>query len=150
MSFLLVMILTISGCNAKKDEEDIFKFKGSYVGDNSAIGNIVNQLDGAEHFKDFELKTNEEPYGIILNYDWADSELDDKGTAIYNATFLFILIKNADWITFNFENQEYKITRKELQAWYDENLNELENESETEKLARKYLENESKVNQLFK
>ncbi|WP_238532182.1 DUF4825 domain-containing protein [Planococcus antarcticus] len=148
MSFLLVVTLIVSGCNTKK-EEDIFKFKGSYVGDNSAVINIVSQLKGAEYSKDLELKTNEEPYGIILNYDWSDSEMNYKKTAIYNATFLFALIKNADWIAFNFDNQEYKITRESLQDWYSENLSDLENESETEKLTQRYLEDESKINQLF-
>ena len=55
-SFLLLAILIVSGCNTKNGEEDIFKFKDSYVGDNSAIGNIVNQLQGAEHFKALNLK----------------------------------------------------------------------------------------------
>lgn len=148
LSALLVMLI-VSGCNTKSGEESIFTYKDSYVGDASAVGNSASQLRGADHYKGFELKTTEEPYGIILNYDWSDTELNYKKTAIYNATFLFALIKNADWITFNFTNQEYKITRENLQDWYGENLSDLENENETEKIAQKYLEDESKINQLF-
>lgn len=147
-SFLLLAILIVSGCNTKK-EEDIFKFKNSYVGDNSAVGSIVNQLQGAEHFKDFELKTKDKPYGIILNYDWSDAKENDKETAIYNATFLFALVQNADWITFNFDNHEYKITKESLHSWYGKNLNALESEDETEKLVQSYLGDENKINQLF-
>ncbi|MFJ8262077.1 DUF4825 domain-containing protein [Rummeliibacillus sp. NPDC094406] len=148
-SFLLLVILIVSGCNIKNGEEDIFKFKDSYVGDNSAVGNIVSKLQGAEHFKGFELKTKEKPYGIILNYDWSDSEKNYKKTAIYNATFLFALVQNADWITFNFDNQEYKITKENLQNWYGEDFGELKNEDELKKLAQKYMEDESVINQLF-
>ena len=36
---------------------DIFQFKDSFVGHNSAVGNIVNQLPGAEQSNGFELKT---------------------------------------------------------------------------------------------
>ena len=68
---------------------------------------------------------------------------------IYNATFLFALIKNADWITFNFDDQEYNITRENLQNWYGKDLSDLKNEDKTKKLAQKYLEDESKINQLF-
>lgn len=144
----MLLVVILSGCNTKNEEDGVFKYKDSYVGDNSAVGNILNRLQG-EDLKGFELKTKEEPYGIIANYDWSESELNYKKTAIYNATFLFVLIKNADWITFNFDNQEYKITKENLQNWYGENLGDLENENETEKLAQKYLEDENKVNQLF-
>ncbi|AMQ07433.1 DUF4825 domain-containing protein [Sporosarcina psychrophila] len=149
-SFLLLAILIVSGCNTKNGEEDIFKFKDSYVGDNSAIGNIVNQLQGTEHFKGFELKTNEKPYGIILNYDWSESEQNYKKTAIYNATFLFALVQNVDWITFNFGNQEYKITKENLQNWYGEDFSGLQSEDELKTFIQKHLDDEDKVNQLFR
>ena len=148
-SFLLVAILIVSGCNTENGEEDIFKFKDSYVGDNSAIGNIVNQLQGAEHFKGFELKTKEKPYGIILNYDWLESEQNYKKTAIYNATFLFALVQNVDWITFNFGNQEYKMTKENLQTWYGEDFRGVESEDGLKTFTQKHLKDEDKVNQLF-
>ncbi|MGE7926044.1 DUF4825 domain-containing protein [Viridibacillus arvi] len=153
LSLSLLVILIVSGCNTnngKEDgKEDIFKFKDSLVGDNSAVGNIVNQLQGAEHLKGFELETKERPYGIILNYDWSESEQNYKKTAIFNATFLFTLVQNADWITFNFDNQEYKITKENLQNWYGEDFSELKNEYDLKALTQKHLENEDKVNQLF-
>ena len=150
LSMSLLVILIISGCNTNNEKEDIFKFKDSFVGDNSAVGNIVNQLQGAEHFKGFELETKEKPYGIILNYDWSESEQNYKKTAVFNATFLFTLVQNAEWITFNFDNQEYKITKENLQNWYGEDFSELKNEDDLKALTQKHLENEDKVNQLFK
>lgn len=148
-ALLLLAILIVSGCSTKNEKEDIFEFKDSYVGDNSAVGSIVNQLRSADHFKNLELKTTAEPHGIVLNYDWSDSEENYKKTVINNATFLFALVQNVDWITFNFDDQEYKITRENLQDWYDENLSDLKSESETEKLVQKHLEDENKINQLF-
>lgn len=149
VSFFMLAILILSGCNTKNEEEDVFKFRDSYIGDNSAVGSIVNQLQEAEHFKVFELETKEQPYGIILNYDWSAPEQDYKKAAIYNATFLFTLVRNADWTTFNFDNQEYKLTREDLQGWYGEDLSNLKNENETKELTEKYLEDENKINQLF-
>ena len=150
LSLSLLVILIVSGCNTNNEKEDIFKYKDSFVGDNSAVGNIVNQLQGAEHFKGFELETKDKPYGIILNYDWSDSEQNYKKTAIFNATFLFTLVQNAEWITFNFDNQQYKITKENLQNWYGEDFSELKNEDDLKALTQKHLENEDKVNQLFK
>ena len=150
LSLSLLVILIVSGCNTTNEKEDIFKFKDSFVGDNIAVGNIVNQLQGAEHFKWFELETKEKPYGIILNYDWSESEQNYKKTAVFNATFLFTLVQNAEWITFNFDNQEYKITKENLQNWYGEDFSELKNEDDLKALTQKHLENEDKVNQLFK
>ena len=150
LSLSLLVILIVSGCNTNNEKEDIFKFKDSFVGDNIAVGNIVNQLQGAEHFKWFELETKEKPYGIILNYDWSESEQNYKKTAVFNATFLFTLVQNAEWVTFNFDHQEYKITKENLQNWYGEDFSELKNEDDLKALTQKHLENEDKVNQLFK
>ena len=146
----LLVILIVSGCNTNNEKENLFKFKDSFVGDNSAVGNIVNQLQGAKHFKGFELKTKEKPYGIILNYDWSDLEQNYKKTAVFNATFLFTLVQNLEWVHFNFANQEYKITKENLQNWYGEDFSEFKNEDDLKALTQKHLENEDKVNQLFK
>ncbi|ALX47661.1 hypothetical protein AOX59_15190 [Lentibacillus amyloliquefaciens] len=148
-SFLILIILIVSGCSKANGAGDMFKYKDSYVGDNSAVGNIANQLQGAEHLKGFELETKEKPYGVILNYDWSESEQNYKKAAVFNATFLFTLVQNADWITFNFDNQEYKITKENLQNWYGEDFSELKNKDDLKELAQKHLENEDKVNQLF-
>lgn len=144
----LLAFLLLSGCDSKK-EMDIFQYKDSFVGDNSAVGNISNQLLGAEHLKDFELKTKEEPYGIILNYDWTESEQEFKEAVISNATFLFTLIQNVDWITFNSDMLEYTITKETIQEWYGKELSEVQNEDELTELIQKNVENESKVRQFF-
>lgn len=158
IKFLLFSLLAtsfLSGCNSNNTNanEDIFQLKDSFVGDNNAVVNIANQLPGTEHLNDFELKTNEEPYGIIINYDWIESELNGKETSINNASYLFSLIQNVDWITFNFEMvdgmKEYKITRENLQGWYGIELNEIDNEDKLKELIQESLENEEKVDQLF-
>ncbi|MGN8645303.1 DUF4825 domain-containing protein [Gracilibacillus sp. HCP3S3_G5_1] len=149
--FSLLVMLFLSGCNSNDTniKNDIFKFKDSFVGDNSAVGNIANQLLGAEQLNGFELKTNEEPYGIILNYDWIESEQEYKETVISNATFLFTLVQNVDWITFNSDILQYTITREKLQEWYGKELSEIQNEDELRELIQEYLEDENKFNQLL-
>ncbi len=151
LSFSLLIMLFLSGCNSKEtNSTDIFQYKDSYVGDNSAIGNIANQLPAAQHLNGFELKTNEEPYGIIFNYDWLATEEEYKETEIYNASFLFSLVKNLDWITFHFESANYTISRETLEKWYGIQLSEIESEVALTELIHDFLKDENKVNQLFK
>ena len=147
--FSLFVMLFLNGCNSIDVKDDIFQFKDSFAGDNSAVVNITNQLRNSEHLEEFELKTKEKPYGIIINYDLETSEQEYNETVIYNATFLFTLIQNADWITFNFGNHEYKVTKENLQDWYGRDLNEFTNEEELHKFVQEQLEDESKVNKFF-
>lgn len=149
LSCSLLVILVASGCNTKTTEEDVFQYKNAYVGDNSAVINIVNHSMQSEKFRGLELKTKETPYGIILNYDGSESEKNDKKTVIYNATYLFALIQNAEWITFNFDHQEYKITRKALIEWYGEDFSKLQSEKELKTLIQNNWDDEYRVNQLF-
>ncbi|WP_100334105.1 DUF4825 domain-containing protein [Bacillus alkalisoli] len=151
--FSLIILSFLNGCNADNTNKELFEFKGSYIGENSAVGNIVRNLPSGDNLEGFELKTKEEPYGMILNYKGIEAEEIEKKhkeTAIYNATFIFVLVQNAEWITFNFENQEYQITKENLQDWYGKELSEYSSEEELRKLTLKYLEDENKINDLLK
>lgn len=149
LSCSLLVISVASGCNTKTSEEGLFQYKNAYVGDNSAVINIVNRSMQSDNFRGLELKTKETPYGIILNYDGSESENNDKRTMIYNATYLFALIQNAEWITFNFDHQEYKITKDALIEWYGEDFSTFQSEEELKTLIQKRWDDEYKVNQLF-
>ncbi|AVQ98130.1 DUF4825 domain-containing protein [Oceanobacillus iheyensis] len=148
----LSVVFLLSGCNSNdaNANENIFEFKDSFVGDNSAVGNIANQLPGSEHLNGFELKTNEEPYGIILNYDWIGSKQEYRETVIYNATFLFTLVQNVEWITFNSVISEYTITKDNLQEWYGKEFSYAQNEDELREIILEFSEDENKVKQLLK
>ncbi|MDQ0298080.1 hypothetical protein J2S78_000488 [Salibacterium salarium] len=151
--FSLLILFFLNGCNTNNANVDKFEFKGSYIGDNSAVESIVKQLPNGEHFKGFELKTKEEPYGMILNYEGIEAEEIEKRykeTAIYNATFIFALVQNAEWVTFNFKHQEYQLTIENLQGWYGKELSEYSSEDELRKLSQEYLEDENKVYDLLK
>ena len=69
---------------------------------------------------------------------------------IYNVTFLFTLVQNVDWITFNSNIGDYTITKEILHEWYGKELSEVQNEDELRNLIQEYLEDENKVNQLLK
>ena len=149
LSCSLLVILVASRCDTKTGEADLFQYKNAYVGDNSAVINIVNHSMQSDNFKRLELKTKEKPYGVIINYDGSDAEQNYKKTVIYNATYLFALIQNAEWITFNFDHQEYKITKDALIEWYGQDFRKLQSEEALKTLIQNNWDDEHKVNQLF-
>lgn len=152
-SCLLSAVLMVSGCNSKGNDKDLFNYKGSHVGDTSAVGNILNKLPFTGYSKDFELQTGEKPYGVILNYDDSESETERKEIIVYTATYLFILVQNVDWIKYNFDGQEYQVNKQELQNWYGQDLNKemstFKNQDELNVLIDKQLNDEEKVKQLL-
>lgn len=85
---LLVVLTLLSACNFKADNsfDDLFNYKDSYVGDNNAVVNTVIHLQGADYFRGIELQTKEQPYGIIVDYDWSEADIDLHETVINNAS----------------------------------------------------------------
>lgn len=84
-----------------------------------------------------------------MNYSIEESEQDYKEIVIYNATFLFVLIQNADWIMFNFANEEYTITKEKLRNWYGEDFSGMQSEDKVKTFIQKHSDDENKVDQLF-
>ena len=155
--YSLSLVLFLNGCNPNNNvngdkNANVFQYDGSFIGDNSAVINIINKLENAEDFKEVSLETKVEPYGMTLKYEDIDEtmiEREYKETVIYNATFLFTLVENAEWITFNFEEQQFKITKEELQGWYGNEFSEFTSEEELKNLIQMQIANEKKVDQLF-
>lgn len=149
---LLLAVLMLNGCETKNTttKQDLFQYKGSYVGDGSAVGNILNHLPVTGYSKDYELQTAQAPYGIILNYDGSETKQERQKIIIYTATYLFTLIRNVDWITYNFDGQEYKLTKQTLQQWYNNDLTGIQNEDDIKSLINSQVNNLDKVEQLIK
>ncbi|ANU15272.1 hypothetical protein B481_0626 [Planococcus halocryophilus Or1] len=153
---LLVVLTLLSGCNSNVDNSsgDLFNYKDSYLGDNSAVVNTVIYLKGADYFRGIELQTKEQPYGIIVDYDWSESVIDLQETVINNASYLFTLIQNVDWIMLKFETvdgvEEFKLTREELEGWYEVNLSKIESEEKLKELIQVHLKNSEEVTKLLK
>ncbi|MDC2864202.1 DUF4825 domain-containing protein [Bacillus sp. BP-3] len=64
---LLSLMILLSRCSLNADSKtDLFQYKNSYVGDNSAVGNIIKQLAHNKELNQISLETKKEPYGIII------------------------------------------------------------------------------------
>lgn len=150
---LVSLFIVLSGCHLSADSKtDLFQYKNSYVGDNSAVLNIVNELTHHQELDQISLETEKEPYGITLEYKDIETNNVDKemkDTVITNSTFLFALIKNVEWITFKFPDKEFSVTKEKLQDWYHIPLDRFENEQDLKELIEKHLKSEESVHQFF-
>ena len=99
--------------DTEKKIKDLYDSKIKYVGDNSGVAKIVVLLPFAEGVKleNIELQTDNEPYGVTLNYmidDYDKAVIDNtvKADGFYkNAMLMFCLIDNADSITVNIKDE---------------------------------------------
>ncbi|MBM7661037.1 hypothetical protein JOC85_001809 [Bacillus mesophilus] len=146
--FILLVALVVSGgySSTAGDETHYFEWKNTYVGDNSSVASILHTLPNEDYFIDFELKTKEKPYGMVLNYNeipgMTVSSL--KEDVLYSATIIFALVHNADWVDFNFGEQTTRVSRTELQEWYGFDLNSNTNREELIKIINDFSE-DSKI-----
>lgn len=172
---LIVGILLIfTGCNSEnenKSEMDLTKlteYKDSVVGDNSAIGNIIHNLPGAKYAESFALKTDKEPYGIMVDYvDKKDpQEKEDKENYwtkevtekifLNNATAMFALVKNLQNLTFNLQNGDeqkvFTVTRKDMEKFYGKDLKGYGNDKELwqKEVIDNTLNSQEKIDSFFK
>jgi hypothetical protein len=150
---IIIVSLSLMGCGSNStkisnqdgkstsqvETYDLEKYKNSYVGDNTSVGNIVAKLPANEYNAGFSLQTNKEPYGITINYKvnqnlgeenyykfWSDKKVNK--FLEKNAVVLLSLIQNADVIEFNVDNigeKSYKYDRKSLEQKYGGDLKDL-------------------------
>ena len=113
----MLILFSLMGCGKSTNLPDLLTYKDSYVGDNSAVGNIIERLPAHEYFNSFELQTSQEPYEITVNYkefDEANVGLDD-GSIVKaslnqilkgNAMIILSLVKNVEIVNFNVGDQD--------------------------------------------
>jgi hypothetical protein len=142
----MFILLFLYGCSEDDKSTNLFKYKNSYIGDNSAVVSIINRLPNQKYFEGVKLKTDKRPFGMIIKYSEAEST---KETEVYNASFLFALLKNAEWLTFEIGEQTQTITKKELENWYGEKLSRFKNEEELKTFVGNFTQDETKMKQLI-
>ena len=74
----------------------VLKYKDSYVGDNSAIINIVNNLPANIYNEGIELQTESKPYEITIHYKgFEDIAIRLEDDSVISSSFPYVLKNNA-------------------------------------------------------
>ena len=117
---------------------NIKKYKNPYIGNNSNIGNLLNNLPLNEF--GYVFKIDSKNLGLTINYnttDWYNDNMYIEKSLIYNSVSIFSLIDNVQTIQYNFSGSSYTVTRKMVKESYPH----FELVKENEKNFNKYLEN---------
>lgn len=145
-------MLVLSGCGTAATQTDLFEQQGTYLGDNSSVRDIVQQLPHGDQLKKMELSTKEKPYQLTLRYagyDEGQVEQKSNRTAIYNATALFTLIPNVDQVNMTIEDNSYHFTKQQLRKWYGKDFTTYDNEKALKAFTKPFIEDSKKVNDLL-
>lgn len=135
---LFLSVFLLMGCNNdvnitsinEVESNGLSEYKQSYLGNNSAVSQIVNSLPGGETYRDISL-TNDSlkvVYGVKNNDSISEDTFSDfwlnddkiKKNFIYNSVALFVLIKNVDKVTLEVDSNEYYSTtfvKKDLEKF---------------------------------
>lgn len=116
--------------NRKKSGVDnIVKYKNSYVGDNSNMGNLISALPLSEYGYVFEIDSAKRALTIDYHItSWLIEENDYlKKSLVYDAVSLFLLIENLSEIKFNFSGSSYEISRAKIESGFP-NYDKIEND----------------------
>ncbi|QUG43576.1 DUF4825 domain-containing protein [Psychrobacillus sp. INOP01] len=97
----------------------VLAYENEYMGDNSNITNLFNNLPLSNHRDLVELEPD--TLTFVVNYNTSG----DEKAAIYNATAAFILIKNLEVIDMHFTDQSYVITRENVEGWFGDEFDSL-------------------------
>jgi beta-lactamase regulating signal transducer with metallopeptidase domain len=107
----------------------LLKYKTSYVGNNSKVVNIINNLAYGDFPKEVSLQTKNKPYGISVTYDFSLANMNTeyiKPILYNNAVILFALVDNVDTISLNVKGITgtfaYNYKRDDIQDSFDEKL----------------------------
>ncbi|MFL0248050.1 DUF4825 domain-containing protein [Candidatus Clostridium stratigraminis] len=153
VSLIIILSLSLIGCesnssktsnqavniNSQVKTSDLVKYKGSYVGDNSSVGNVIGKLPANMYGAGFSLETKKQPYGITIKYKANQGLGEDNYYNFWNgkkvnefleknAVVLLSLLQNADFVEFHVDNigvKTYKYDRKSLEQKYSCDLENL-------------------------
>lgn len=170
IAFLSIFLLI--GCQQKAEEnqiEQLIKYKDSYIGDNSAVGNIAARMAGSKYGNEITLQTKSKPYSITIQYKlpknaskeekkeferyWTEENMEK--AFLFNATTLFMLVKNVDEVILNLDAKKPRsltITRQDIEAFYGTDVKKFAASQKKyhEKVFDETINSEEKVESFYK
>ncbi|TCI23496.1 DUF4825 domain-containing protein [Exiguobacterium sp. SL-10] len=150
LSLLIVMLIVLAGCGDTQQPR-AFQYKGSYVGDNSAVAGIAQTLPMHDCYKSIELQTKKRPYGLTVRYDDPELErIEQERLAIRNAATYFTLVQNTEIVRFAFPNRTYSFSRPEMEAWLDIDFSTIKWEKDLNEHLDEKISNKEQTEAYFK
>ncbi|KGR79319.1 DUF4825 domain-containing protein [Ureibacillus manganicus] len=135
----------------KVEESEIFKLKGAYIGDASSVGQISKYGlgDQSTYGNGIQLYTSNEPYGMRIFLLKKMDPTTDVETIFTTASYLFTLIRNIEFVEFEYEDQVYSIYKSDLEMTFGLNYYSYEDEELLRSFISDILSNEQTKNAIY-
>lgn len=112
---LILLILILSACQTQAESvTSVLDYKGSYVGDNTAISAISRTVSSTDTIDHFKLQTKEEPYGVHIYYlteDRSYTMTTINQESHRQSLYLYYLIDNVDYLVLHFNDHIIRTER---------------------------------------
>ncbi|CAM5211378.1 hypothetical protein UACE39S_06697 [Ureibacillus acetophenoni] len=134
---------------------EIFNYKGAYIGDAASVGQISKYALGSQsnYGNGIQLFTTDEPYGMRIFLLKKMDPFKDVETIFTTASYLFTLVRNIDFVEFEYEDKVYAITKQDLEITFGLDYYALEDEETLRSIISELLSNEQTkdvIHQLIK
>lgn len=105
---------------SKSGIDSIINYKSRYVGDNSNVGALINNLPLSEYGYVFEIDLVN--LALTIDYHITSWYINEnyylEKSLLYNGISIFYLIDNVEIIKFNFSGKTYEINRSDVEKYY--------------------------------
>lgn len=122
---IFIHYINENNSNRTVNSFDIFEFKGTYIGSGGTVSQIVNYALEDVNYNGIQLKTDAEPFGVLIPLNESISEKLQQKTALY----LFTLIQNIDFVEFKMNEGTVKIETDEFSQRYNLEFETIEDEA---------------------
>ncbi|MDD3187759.1 MAG: DUF4825 domain-containing protein [Bacilli bacterium] len=120
---LLVICALINVRYIYNNNGSLENYKGTYIGDNSSVSNIIELL--GINKTSISLQTAEIPYVLTINLSNDQIIADLYLVLEEDAAIMFNLITNADTIVFSYNSKDYIFQFEHLNMIFDNNLRDI-------------------------
>lgn len=124
-------------------ESEIFNYKGAYIGDHISVGKIVSYSLGDQKTNGIQLFTSGEPFGVRTFMETMMDPSKDYETIFVTASYLFTLIRNIEFVEFEYKDQVYMITKSDVELTFNFDYYSIEDENELRSIISEVIRDDS-------
>ncbi|SOC42338.1 DUF4825 domain-containing protein [Ureibacillus acetophenoni] len=124
-------------------QSEIFDYKGAYIGDHLSVGKIISYSLENRKAKGIQLFTSNEPFGVRTFMETTMVPSKDYETIFTTASYLFTLIRNIEFVEFEYKDQVYMITKSDVELTFNVDYYSIEDENELRSVISDLLKSES-------
>lgn len=128
------------------EKTEIFNYKGAYIGDNGSVGRILSYSMDGQSFNGFQIYSSNEPFGVRAFMGKRIDPSTDYSLIVTTASYLFTLIRNIDFVEFEYLDQVYSIRKSDLELAFDIEFYSFEDEASLQTLLSNLLSNDESFN----